>query len=369
MSKPTHFDVLIVYNGTIATSASLKSKDVTKPFAMESSSSSYNDVYSYFLSTCKQAGLKTAFTTSSDIMGSGICKSYWSFSSNKWHKNNKACTANLIFDKFAPKTASIKASRKLLFSSDKVHPFNDTSLFSLFFDKQKTHDILFNDTIPTITLIDNSLSEIENACKKLRKLVDDHTKSSDFSHDIVMKDRFGAGGLNVYKFNANEPKKMLSTMDLNKDISYIIQPFTKFDKGFTYENETVSTDIRLIYLGGKIVQSYVRMAKSDEFRCNEHQGGSLIYLDLDKIPKKIISKSNDIAKKLNKKTSLYSLDFIISNNGNPYLIEGNTGPGLDWNINIKKNVTKAKELIQMVVKELQVRIQSTQLNYSQTNNS
>ena len=59
--------------------------------------------------------------------------------------------------------------------------------------------------------------------------------------------------------------------------------------------------------------------------------------------------SDRVAKKLNKPDSMYALDFLVSNNGNIYLLEGNTGPGLDWNTSLKQNENEAKKLIRMVV--------------------
>jgi glutathione synthase/RimK-type ligase-like ATP-grasp enzyme len=165
-----------------------------------------------------------------------------------------------------------------------------------------------------------------------------------------MKDRFGAGGRHVYKFKSDQSTDMLAIANKNPHISFIIQPFIT--------SVSAPTDIRLVYLMGRIVQSYIRVAKSGEFRCNEHQGGLLTYLTLAEIPPLLVAKSSLIAKILDKKCSLYALDFIISNHGNTYLLEGNTGPGLDWNVSLKKNETEAKKLIQLVVSELFVRAKS-----------
>ncbi|KKQ90444.1 MAG: hypothetical protein UT14_C0036G0005, partial [Candidatus Shapirobacteria bacterium GW2011_GWE1_38_92] len=112
------------------------------------------------------------------------------------------------------------------------------------------------------------------------------------------------------------------------------------------------TDIRLVYLNGEIVQTYIRVAKSGEFRCNEHRGGTLTYIPLSAIPKIVLKMSNLIAKDLNNKRSLYALDFVISDNGNAYLLEGNTSPGLDWNLTLKHNEIEAKKLIRLVVQQL-----------------
>jgi len=355
MNKVIRFDALIVYNETLAASASDTSADNETPFPHGSSNESYNIVYGYFLEICNQFNLNAAFTTSADIIGAGYCRSFWSFRNKKWFKNNSPCFSSQIFDKFSPTRSSIKSRRQLLFSSAQVKPFNDPDLFNLFFDKQKTYEKLSEYSIPTIPLRGNTLQSINNACKTLTKLMCTHPGSKDFSTDIVMKNRFGAGGRRVYKFKTGQSENMLAVIRRNTKISYIIQPFAKFDQGFSYRNCPASTDIRLIYFNGKIVQSYIRVAKPGDFRCNEHRGGLLTYLSLKEIPPAVVAKSGLIAKILNKNCSLYALDFVISNYGNIYLLEGNTGPGLDWNMSLKRNEIEAKKLIRRIVKELTVR--------------
>lgn len=362
MTKLTSFDVLIVYSEKLATSASDKS-DSKKPFPSDSRNESYNTVYGYFLKMCCKFNLNAAFTTSADIVGPGFCRSFWVFKDKKWLKVNSPCFSSLIFDKFSPINGSIKSRRQLLFSSPEIKPFNDPDLFNLFFDKQKTYNKLSKYSIPTISLGDKTLQSITDSCNTLTKLMCCHPNSKDFSSDIIMKDKFGAGGRHVYKFKAKQSKEMLAVIQRNTKVSYIIQPFAKFDQGFSYRNCKASTDIRLIYLKGEIIQSYIRVAKSGEFRCNEHQGGLLTYLPLNKIPPLLVLKSNLIAEILNKKCSLYALDFIISNNGNIYFLEGNTGPGLDWNLSLKKNEIKSKKLIRLVVKELTDRVKMPTLTH------
>ncbi|MEK7188590.1 MAG: ATP-grasp domain-containing protein, partial [Patescibacteria group bacterium] len=296
--------------------------------------------------------------TSADIIGTGRCRSYWLFESNSWLKVSQEGYSNLIFDKFSPINKRIRTSRKLLFSSKRVKPFNNPYIFNLFFDKQKTYIKLHKYSIPTVAIIDSTRQSIYRACKTLKEIMSKHPHQNDFSDEVIMKNRFGAGGRKVHKFKANKTKGMMVQMKRHEKISYIIQPFVKFDKGFSYKNSPVSADIRLIYLGGKIIQTYIRMAKTGDFRCNEHQGGSLKYISRNEVPQEVKNLSNKIANVLNKKSSLYALDFVISNNGNIYLLEGNTGPGLDWNLSIKENEIEAKKLIRIIVKEL-VRLKET----------
>jgi len=346
------FDILIVYSDKLAVSANTLKNGVSLPFAKGSNSESYNIVYGYFLKICRKNGLKAAFTTSADITGAGKCQSYWLYKGNSWIKVRKTGYSKVIFDKFSPVNKKIKNSRSLIFSSKKIKPFNHPYIFDLFFDKQKTYKKLSQFSIPTVTIKKSTVTGVYKACKALKEIIRKHPHKEDFSDEIIMKDRFGAGGISVYKFKIDETKKMVKLLKKHNKKSFIIQSFVRFDKSFSYKNTPVSTDIRLIYLRGKIIQTYIRMAKAGDFRCNEHQGGTLKYIPKSQVPTGVLFTSNRIVKVLNKKSSLYALDFIISNNGNIYLLEGNTGPGLDWDLSSKENKIEAQKLIRIIVKEL-----------------
>ncbi len=343
MPKVRNFDVLIVYNGASATSASITVKTNSVPFPLHSKNASCNLAYAYFLESCAQRGLKAAFTTSTDIIGAGTCKSYWSYQNKQWRKSHGACYSATIFDKFSPKSIENKILYGLLFSSPSIKPFNDPKLRKVFSDKQKTYNSFLNHAIPTISLLGDTLAQMNQACDQLSSTMVAHVGSKDFSTDIIMKDRYGAGGNHVYKFGAGQSKEMHAITALNPTISFVLQPFASSD---------LPTDIRLIYLGGKIIESYIRVAKANDFRCNEHQGGTLTYLKIEDIPRNILAKAQNINAQLNNHHSLYSLDFMVSNAGNPYLLEGNIGPGLDWNLSVKKEERNAKKFIRRIVKEI-----------------
>src|SRR3989344_2459607 len=350
--KPTLFNVLVVYSHNLADSASSHSPLVVVPFNSRSKSEGYNDVYGYFMNVCRKNNVKVAFTTSADIIGAGLCKSYWLYTRNVWTKVKEHGYAELIFDKVSPATHTLTQKRNLLFSSERVKSFSNPYIHTLFFDKQKTYTKLKNLTIPTITIAHHTMKGVAVACSSLRTLMKLHPHAQDFSTDIIMKDRFGACGNDIYKFEKNQENKMRIVLQKNTKKSFIIQPFTQFDKGYRYNNTLVSADIRLIYLQGKIVQTYVRMAKKESFLCNEHQGGLLKYITQRDVPRSVMIQAKNITKALNRNSSLFALDFVVSNAGNPYLIEGNTGPGLDWNPLIQKNIDKSKEFIRMIVHEL-----------------
>src|SRR3989337_1510186 len=115
MTKTTQFDVMILYSDRRAKSASSQSEHILTPFAKGSKNDSYNIFYGYFLRTCQNNNLKTAFTTTADITGAGRCLSYWLFENDRWIKVRTSGYSKQIFDKFSPFNHRIEAKRNLLF--------------------------------------------------------------------------------------------------------------------------------------------------------------------------------------------------------------------------------------------------------------
>ena len=108
MDIVNNFDVLIVYSEKLATSANSLSENATVPFSKGSGNESYNLVYGYFLKTCQKNNLKEAFTTSADIVGAGLVRSYWLFENETWIKIEKTGFSKIIFDKFSPTSKKAK---------------------------------------------------------------------------------------------------------------------------------------------------------------------------------------------------------------------------------------------------------------------
>lgn len=351
-----NFDLLIVYSEKYATSALSKERPAF-PFSHASKRTNYNNAYAYFLQMCQEENISAAFTTTKDMALNGSFKSYWIYEENKWTNIQEACRSNFIFDKFLPIDEKMRKKRKTLFSSPSITAFNNTDTFRLFFDKQKTYNHLSEFTIPTVSVKNFDTNNIEASYQKLKDIINMHPYSEDFSNEIVVKDKFGAGGDNIFKVGENNVvSKISEILSENKKNSFVIQPFTKFGKGYGKGTFKGFVDIRIIFLDGNIIQSYIRKPSEGDFRCNEHQGGKLEYVSFNKLPKKVTTTSLKISKLLNKEALLYALDFIISDSGNVYLMEGNSQPGIDWNLSLKKNERNAKKLIQEIVKTIKCRI-------------
>lgn len=350
MPNTAVLDVLIVYNGATASSAADPTALV--PFSLASQNVPCNDTYLYMLSYCHVLGLRAGFSTSADIIGPGRVSSYWDILKGAWHQVHTPAYAMQIFDKFSPKNAVGRKLRAKLFATPLVSPYNSLAIFEQFFDKQQTYDAHLSSAIPTLSLLRPTLVHITLQCQALAVLCS-LSGSPDYTEQIILKDRFGAGGWHVYKLVARDYIGIRRIMQTNPSISFIIQPFTLFDE----------RDIRLIYLGGVLVQSYFRTAARGDFRCNAHQGGTSTYLDLDQIPLNIRSQADLIVSTLDHVNSLFALDFVVGRSGQVHFIEGNTGPGLSWDKTIAKEVSMGKQLIRAIVKNLATRLNTTKSIY------
>lgn len=356
MRDTTYLDVLVVYSSGVAISASAPDSLSQHPFLLTSKQSNYNSTYEYFLDACRKHGITAGFTTSSDIIGAGLCDSYWSCQFGIWKKEIHRANTLQVFDKVSPVTTKRSLERNLLLSHQSVKPFNNLSLFNVFFDKFQTYKKLPEYAVPTVNLHSNELTSIMAKIERLNTLIKKHKFSDDFSNEIVMKDRYGSGGYYVFKIENDFAVKIREIMLKHKDIRFIIQPFLNFDNGYQFKKNRTSTDIRLIYHQTKLLQCYIRMAKKNDFLCNEHQGGELVYVSKEDIPSSILKIAKKINKRIGDGKSLYALDFVMSNLGRPYFLEGNTGPGLDWDVKKKVNEIKSKQLIDSIVKDLAIRI-------------
>ena len=364
------YDVIVVYSESVANSARDRHYREKSPFSSKGSYGIYNDSYRYFLLRCKKMGIKAAFAISKDIIGLGLFQSFWTYD-KEWVRNYGKAYSQVLFDKFAPAGIKQKNKLKLLTSSKSIHMFNDKKIKDIFWNKINTYKHFKEFSVPTVEITNLSKREIILAKTKLDKLLKRHRHKADFNDSYIIKDKTGTGGFKIYKvdFGKFGLKEIMKQYELDKKdkkiSSYIIQPFINCSNGFVFGKYSGLIDLRVIILNHEVIQTYIRIAGKGNFRCNEHQGGNLVYMPIKTIPKDVLTMTGKIIKnldiKLNLKHSLYSLDFIRSNNGNLYLVEGNDRPGIDWNHRKKINEIKSKELINIIVNELKLIIQEKEI--------
>jgi len=305
--------------------------------------------------------MRAAFTTSRDIIGPGQFQSYWTYNT-KWTKHLGKASSGVLFDKFTPFTIAQQHRLELMTSKKSVYIFSNKEMKNIFLNKLNTYIHFKEYAIPTVAVANPSRLTIAQAKQSLDTVLDHHQYEMDVDDGYILKDQTGSGGYKIYKIDFDSigsediMKYYAHDKKEKKLLSYIFQPFIDCTDGFHFGKYSGFIDLRLILLKQKIIQAYIRVAQQGKFKCNEHQGGELIYIPLSVVPHAVRVMSKMITKQLHTtvdlKHSLYALDFIRSNDGNLYFIEGNTNPGIDWDHAKKINEVKSKELINSIVHEL-----------------
>ena len=349
MRAATIFDVLVVYGDTLAASAA-SAHAAAGPFSRSAGYEYYNDVYGYLLESCERNNLRAAFTTSTDIVGPGTCRSYWTYHNGTWQREGRRGVAKIIFDKFAPSTARRKRAREIFFSSESIVPFNDPALYQLFFDKYHFFTDLSAYTIPTVAVAGDAAAAIQELSLLLRT----HPHPADFAPELVLKDRYGSTGSHVYRVGKGDTSQIAEIVSTNPKISFILQPMVRFDQGG--RGALAQADIRLIFNNATIIQTYLRVAKKGEFRCNGHYGSKTVYLAERDLPLAVRILAREVVHELPRHDSIYALDFLLSNHGHPYLLEGNTGPGINWDAADPNDIRITKGFIRKIADELLRRV-------------
>lgn len=349
-------DVLIVYTeGAMAGIACARTKRLTAPFNAKPRYMELNKSYAYMLQACSELGMSAGLASSADITGEGQVTGYWKYDEHCWTKHQGIARARIVFDKFSPYNSLQRQLRQTLFG-ERVTPFNSPDLYELFFDKLKLYEYLSKYAIPTVPIRRPTKTEIKTALRSLDGLIASHTGKMDFARGVVLKDRNGAGGAAVYLVKERDVAKIYELVLRHPNKRFVLQPRVKFEHGFAYKSKRGQTEIRHIFAGEEIVQSYIRVAAGEDKLCNDHQGGESIYLKLREVPRRVTNMARSIASTLPADSGVYALDFVIADSGQTYLLEGNTGPGLNWSDDNKIHETKSKELIGVIVQTIAKRV-------------
>ncbi len=201
-------------------------------------------------------------------------------------------------------------------------PFND--------DTEEIKEKL-NDDLPVVNDF-----ELEKFCKdklrsaeRLSEYFPD-TSSQEFIDDmideygrVVVKPRFGHGGEDVNIVESSEG------LELKEDVEYVVQEFVEASEVPIPGVSGKQHDLRVVFVNNEPVYTYVRMPEQEEGVSNVAKQGSITYIDLEDIPEEVMEAAREISEELEGyRPCLFSVDFIISEEGRPYVLELNSKPGM-----------------------------------------
>jgi glutathione synthase/RimK-type ligase-like ATP-grasp enzyme len=165
---------------------------------------------------------------------------------------------------------------------------------------------------------------------------------------LILKPRYGSGGSGI---KIIDEESQFEEPDSPRN--FVLQAFVETNDT-PFQGISGAHDLRILLINDKTQYAYLRLP--DESRLsNLNQGGKLRYVDLNNILQPVFEKVERVKEKFKKfQPSIYTVDFMFGSDGNPYILELNTSPGLyyhreerkkDRELPVMKNLVSAlKEL-------------------------
>lgn len=239
-----------------------------------------------------------------------IFKKAWAYRNNQWIKVEKEIKPDLIFDKNSGKYDYALFDLKIKISQ--TTPIFNHPLFRALLDNKLSQYLIFKELMPKSFFVADQ-KELKNTLTKIK------------SSKVVIKPIYGAGGFGIII----DEKDKITTSKINYPV--FVQEFIKSERGIPgFSKKKEVSDLRLVFMNHRLIYALSRIAKQGSLFTNFHQGATVISVPLKLIPKSVRKITAKILAKI-KVFSLanYSLDFIFTNAGKPFLVEINTTPGSD----------------------------------------
>jgi len=139
----------------------------------------------------------------------------------------------------------------------------------------------------------------------------------------VIKNFSESGGKDVQIIDKKNTSKIKKIEKEN-----IVQEFINSSCGVPGVSKKMH-DLRLVFVNNKLIYAYIREPKDGSFLANLAQGGSLVVVPKEKLPKSlqpIVTYANDVFATFSPR--IYSIDFMFDENKKPWIVELNSMPGL-----------------------------------------
>lgn len=298
-----------------------------KPFA----NADYQYSYEFFYTLCKQNGIQMYRASYQWYdYDKNIFTHAWMFEGEgKWKKVDDV-RPDLIYDKTKSR-AEVYYKKELIGQHYKF--LNDLNFTKIVDDKFVT-SLVFPAWSKKNWIV-KSNEELENILPLI--------KTSKF----VIKPLSESGGSGVYILDKNE----ISKIDIS--VENIVQEFIDSSNGVPNISNGMH-DLRLVFVGDKLVYSYIREPKEGSYLANLAQGGKLIIVPTQDLPKSL----DPIIENINFAFSSFqnrimAVDFMFDENKKPWIVELNSMPGLYFTPEEKPYMLEMyQELLEAFKKEL-----------------
>lgn len=274
-----------------------------KPFA----NMDYQYSYEYFYDLCKENGIQMYRASYQWYdYDKHIFKYAWIYdgAGGNWRKVENI-KPDLVYDKTKSR-AEVYYKKELI--GQHYSFINDLNFTKIVDDKFVT-SLIFPEWSKKSHLI-KSEAELEKILPELK------------TSKIVIKPLSESGGKGVYIIE----KKCFSDIDLTGE--NIVQEFIDSSSGVPGVSNKMH-DLRLVFVGDKLIYAYIREPKEGSFLANLAQGGKLIIVPKEKLPKTLEPIICRINKSFDSFTDrIFAVDFMFDEKQKPWIVELNSMPGL-----------------------------------------
>jgi glutathione synthase/RimK-type ligase-like ATP-grasp enzyme len=278
-------------------------KQNSKPFINEKLQYSYE----YFYSLCRRSGIqlyRASYEWYDNTTHSFSCA--WAFEDDGcgWKKVD-SIRPDLIYDKTKPSVESYSAKLRI----GERYPFLNDLNFTKIMDDKFVTSLIFPKWSKKNWFI-KSEAELALILPELK------------SEKIVVKPVSESGGKGVCILDKSE----ISSLDFSSE--KIVQEFIDSSLGIPGICDSTH-DLRLVFVDDKLIYAYTREPMDGCLLANLSQGGSLVIIPIQKLPRSLDPLLEYIHTTLNSFTDrVFAVDFMFDEHGQPWIVEFNSMPGL-----------------------------------------
>jgi len=264
------------------------------------------NAFKAFSIQAKKQGIIVHFVTPKYFQEDFVVKS-WVYN-KKWQMIERKTKVKLVYSIINYSAGSMEIWKRI---EKKVKLINSFHLVDLCFDKWKTAKFVFKKNHAQTFLV-NNLLELRSAVRKIK------TKK------IVLKPRYGLRGLGVKIISrANLPKKI--------EENTLVQEFIETKTRFPGMRGEKRFDLRLMMINEQIDHAYLRVPPKGQLKANCALGAKKVIIPLAELPLAVLEVGQKIAQKIKQQIpevpKIYSIDFLITQQGVPLVLELEAMPG------------------------------------------
>lgn len=262
----------------------------------------WNEEYELFTGIAKTEEIRlllSHYTEYSD----GQVKTAWFFDGEEWD-----ITENIgmdgIYDKFKYDQETMELKQKI---KDEVGILNVPELERICKDKLET-------------------GRMFEAVPETRKATEENIREFlDQDGRVVVKPRYDHGGRGIQIIEEIEE---LEPVDSDENV---VQRFVDASEGIPATDYSGAHDLRAYMVDDQMVMGLVRQPDEGDLISNVAQGGSQELFPVDEFGEEAVETVMEVAEKFERFfPALYSVDLMYNEEGEPFIVEVNSKPGLSY---------------------------------------